>query len=166
MTDYHINIFFSEEHDGYVADIPDLDACSALGDTPQKALAEVIQAKDAWLEAARVAGRPIPHPRYRPAIYRRRRQSGETGLDAASTGDADGDVIVCTPGVCGGRARIARTRIPVWTLASLQDQGATEADLFEAFPALPQEALQAARTYRALHAAEIERDIQSQEEEP
>jgi predicted RNase H-like HicB family nuclease len=30
MKDYHINIFYSEEDGGYIADIPDLEACSAL----------------------------------------------------------------------------------------------------------------------------------------
>ena len=30
MSDYHINIFYSEEDGGYIADIPDLDSCSAL----------------------------------------------------------------------------------------------------------------------------------------
>jgi predicted RNase H-like HicB family nuclease len=69
MGDYHINIFYSEEDGGYIADIPDLESCSAFGDTPEKALAEVEQAKKAWLEAARQAGKPIPPPRYRPVIY-------------------------------------------------------------------------------------------------
>lgn len=69
MKDYHINIFYSEEDGGYIADIPDLDACSAFGDTPQQALEEVERAKTAWLEAAQAEGKPIPPPRYRPAIY-------------------------------------------------------------------------------------------------
>ena len=69
MSDYHINIFYSDEDGGYIADIPDLDSCSAFGDTPEEALAEVKQAKDAWLDAARAEGKPIPTPRYRPAIY-------------------------------------------------------------------------------------------------
>jgi predicted RNase H-like HicB family nuclease len=69
VSDYHINIFFSEEDGGYIADIPDLVACSAFGQTPEEALAEVKVAKDTWLEAARKAGKPIPRPRYRPAIY-------------------------------------------------------------------------------------------------
>ena len=69
MKDYHINIFFSEEDGGYIADIPDLDSCSAFGTTPEEALAEVGQAKAAWLEAARESGKPVPPPRYRPAIY-------------------------------------------------------------------------------------------------
>ena len=71
MSDYHINIFYSEEDGGYIADIPDLESCSAFGRTPEEALAEVKRAKEAWLEAARRAGRPIPPPRYRPAIYQR-----------------------------------------------------------------------------------------------
>jgi len=28
MRDYHINIFYSEDDEGYIADIPDLEACS------------------------------------------------------------------------------------------------------------------------------------------
>ena len=69
MSDYHINIFASDEDGGYIADIPDLDACSAFGTTPEEALAAVEVAKDLWLKAARDAGRPIPAARYRPAIY-------------------------------------------------------------------------------------------------
>ena len=69
MRDYHINIFYGEEDGAYVADIPDLEACSALGATPEEALAELEQAKAAWLEAARAEEKPIPPPRYRPVIY-------------------------------------------------------------------------------------------------
>jgi predicted RNase H-like HicB family nuclease len=53
MKDYHINIFFSEEDEGYIADIPDLPMCSAFGETPAAALAEVETAKILWLETAR-----------------------------------------------------------------------------------------------------------------
>jgi predicted RNase H-like HicB family nuclease len=72
VNDYHINIFYSEEDAAYVADIPDLDACSALGQTPEQALSEVERVKRLWLEAAGAAGKPIPPPRYRPAIYQAR----------------------------------------------------------------------------------------------
>ncbi len=67
--DYHINIFFSEEDDGYIADIPDLAHCSAFGDTPEEALSEALVAKKVWLEAARAEGKSIPAPMYRPVIY-------------------------------------------------------------------------------------------------
>lgn len=69
MSDYHINIFYSDEDGGYIADIPDLDSCSAFGRTPDQALGEVERAKRAWIAAAREAGKPVPEPRYRPAIY-------------------------------------------------------------------------------------------------
>jgi predicted RNase H-like HicB family nuclease len=69
MKDHHINLLYSEEDESYVADIPDLSYCSALGDTPEEALREVLIAKSAWLEAAAIANKPIPIPTYRPVIY-------------------------------------------------------------------------------------------------
>jgi predicted RNase H-like HicB family nuclease len=69
VKDYHIDIFCSDEDGGYIADSPDLKACSAFGVTAGEALREVELAKHAWLEAARAEGKPIPAPRYRPLIY-------------------------------------------------------------------------------------------------
>ncbi|MBM3327514.1 MAG: type II toxin-antitoxin system HicB family antitoxin [Calditrichaeota bacterium] len=69
MKDYWINIFFSEEDDCYIADIPDLEYCSAHGRTPEEAVAEVEIAKQAWLECAREDGKEIPEPKYRAALY-------------------------------------------------------------------------------------------------
>jgi predicted RNase H-like HicB family nuclease len=69
MKDYHINIFFSEEDGGYIADIPDLQNCSAFGDTPEQALTEVLIAKNVWIETAKAEGKPIPSPSFKPIIY-------------------------------------------------------------------------------------------------
>jgi predicted RNase H-like HicB family nuclease len=69
MKDYHINIFYSEEDEGYIADIPDLKFCSAFGNTPEEALKQVQLAKVAWLEAARAEGKLVPRPKYKPIIY-------------------------------------------------------------------------------------------------
>ncbi len=69
MKDYHINIFYSAEDGGYIADIPDLEACSSFGKTPSEALKQVEIAKKAWLEAARAECKPVPKPRYRSVIY-------------------------------------------------------------------------------------------------
>jgi predicted RNase H-like HicB family nuclease len=69
MKDYHINVFHSEQDSCYVADIPDLEFCSAFGATPEEAVREVQIAKKAWLKAAKAQGKPIPKPQYRPAIY-------------------------------------------------------------------------------------------------
>jgi predicted RNase H-like HicB family nuclease len=66
---YHINIFYSDEDGGFIADVPDLAGCSAFGKTSERALAEVNVAMKNWLAAARKLKRAIPKPRYRPAIY-------------------------------------------------------------------------------------------------
>ena len=65
MKDYRIDIFHSEEDEGYIADIPDLESCSAFGDTPEQALSELEIAKTAWFDAARSSGKPVPPPRRR-----------------------------------------------------------------------------------------------------
>ena len=63
---YAIIVFWSDEDAAWVADVPDLKSCSAFGDTPEEAVAEVRIAMEAWLAAARSAGHPIPKPRYQP----------------------------------------------------------------------------------------------------
>ena len=69
MNHYHINLFWSDADGCWVADVPDLKSCSAFGDTPAEALAEVEEAIAGWLEVARSDNLPVPEPRYRPAIY-------------------------------------------------------------------------------------------------
>jgi len=69
LKDYHINIFYSDEDACYIADIPDLKYCSACGGSAEEAVREVQIAKAAWLRVAKDRGKPIPKPRYRPAIY-------------------------------------------------------------------------------------------------
>jgi predicted RNase H-like HicB family nuclease len=63
---YAIVVFWSEEDAAWVADVPDLKSCTAFGSSPEEAFAEVQVAMDAWLAAARDAGKPIPKPRYQP----------------------------------------------------------------------------------------------------
>lgn len=69
MTKYHINLFWSEADDAWVADVPDLESCSAFGDSPGEALAEIERAMEAWLAVARQDGLPIPEPRYQPGKH-------------------------------------------------------------------------------------------------
>lgn len=64
---YPITVFWSAEDSAWVADVPDLPYCSAAGDTPHEAVAEVETAIGAWLEAARSSGRQIPVPSARLA---------------------------------------------------------------------------------------------------
>jgi predicted RNase H-like HicB family nuclease len=54
VSDYHVNVFYSDEDGSYIADIPDLEFCSASGSPAEEALHEVLVAKRLWFESARV----------------------------------------------------------------------------------------------------------------
>ena len=66
---YHINLFWSQLDEAWVADVPDLKSCAAFGDTPEEALAEARVAIEGWLETAIANDMAVPEARYRPAIY-------------------------------------------------------------------------------------------------
>ena len=67
-----------------------------------------------------------------------------------------------TPNVMGGDACIRKTRIPVWLLVSLRNQGATEAYLLEGYPDLTATDLANAWLYAETHPDEIAVAIQRQ----
>jgi predicted RNase H-like HicB family nuclease len=62
MTKYEIILYWSDEDEAFVAEVPELAGCAADGATRQEALAntEIVIAE--WLETARELGRPIPEP--------------------------------------------------------------------------------------------------------
>lgn len=62
MSRYAIEVFWSDEDEGYIATVPDLPGCSAFGETMADAASEAADAIDAWLSAAEAAGNPIPAP--------------------------------------------------------------------------------------------------------
>ena len=68
-----------------------------------------------------------------------------------------------TPDVCGGEARVANTRIPVWLLVAYRKDGVTDNRLLELYPTLGVGDLAAAWWYYAEHREEIERVIREQE---
>ena len=63
MYRYAIEIFYSEDDDGYIAVVPELPGCSAFGETEESALGEVKIAMELWLATAEKEGREIPQPR-------------------------------------------------------------------------------------------------------
>jgi len=69
MKDYHINVFYSEDDEGYIADIPDLKHCSAFGETYEEAFKEVLIAKELFLSVLTDKQIDIPEPTYKPLIY-------------------------------------------------------------------------------------------------
>jgi predicted RNase H-like HicB family nuclease len=65
---YAIEIFYSEEDEGFIAIVPELPGCSAFGRTEEDALREVKVAMQLWLETAKEIGREIPTPQKRSLV--------------------------------------------------------------------------------------------------
>ena len=64
-TKYELIIYWSEEDDAYIVEVPELPGCMADGKTFQEALANVEIIINEWLQTARELGRSIPHPKGR-----------------------------------------------------------------------------------------------------
>jgi predicted RNase H-like HicB family nuclease len=64
MTDtrYTVIVVPDQEDGGYYAYIPDLQGCMGDGDTPQDAVADVISASAAWVDAQAERGADVPEP--------------------------------------------------------------------------------------------------------
>lgn len=71
--------------------------------------------------------------------------------------------IVSTPGICGGAARLIRTRIPVWTLERMRQLGLTDAEILTSYPNLQAADLVQAWAYADGHRSEIDLAIQQNE---
>lgn len=76
-----------------------------------------------------------------------------------------GHMVKKTPGVAGGHACIRNTRIAVWTLISLSQQGMSDEGLIQNFPGLTPFDLFAARVYYPSHQSEIDALITSHHSE-
>lgn len=74
------------------------------------------------------------------------------------------EVIQKTPGVSGGHACIRNTRIPVWTLVSLRQQGATEQELLKNYPGLTLDDLTVVWGYYYNHKSAIDLAIVEMED--
>lgn len=77
----------------------------------------------------------------------------------------DYPLIVTTPDVCGGEARVIRTRIPVWVVERMRQLGLAEIDILRSFPTLRAVDLVQIWSYADRHRSEIERAIRENEAE-
>jgi predicted RNase H-like HicB family nuclease len=59
---YLVEVFWSDDEEGYIAVVPDLPGCSAFGRTPEEAVREISDAIEAWTAACRASGEPVPEP--------------------------------------------------------------------------------------------------------
>ena len=63
MHKYEIIIYWSNEDDVFVAEVPEFPGCAAHGDSQEEALQQVGQAIDLWIDTAKEFGDPIPEPK-------------------------------------------------------------------------------------------------------
>jgi len=69
MNKYEVIIYWSEEDEAFVAEVPQLPGCAAHGPSQEAALASAQEAIRFWLDTAREFGDPIPEPKGRRLIY-------------------------------------------------------------------------------------------------
>jgi predicted RNase H-like HicB family nuclease len=62
---YEIIMYWSEEDQAFIAEVPELPGCAADGGSYLETLANLEQVIDEWIETARELGRPIPEPKGR-----------------------------------------------------------------------------------------------------
>jgi len=65
MTKYEVIIYWSDEDEAFIAEVPELPGCAADGETYQGALSNVEIIIEEWIETAQSLGRSIPEPRGR-----------------------------------------------------------------------------------------------------
>lgn len=65
MNRYEIIMYWSEEDERYIAEVPELPGCMADGETRAKLLENIETVISEWLETAKIEGRPIPVPKGR-----------------------------------------------------------------------------------------------------
>jgi predicted RNase H-like HicB family nuclease len=66
---YEIIIFWSDEDQAFVADVPELPGCMAHGSTHGEALKNAEEAIVLWIETAREFDRPVPQPKGRRLAF-------------------------------------------------------------------------------------------------
>ena len=69
MNKYEVIIYWSEEDQAFIAEVPELPGCMAHGPTQEKALASAQEAIQLWIDTAKEFGDPIPVPKGRRLIY-------------------------------------------------------------------------------------------------
>ena len=62
MYKYGVVLYWSNEDQAYVAEVPELPGCTAHGDTQEAALQNVNKATGLWLDTAKEFGDPVPEP--------------------------------------------------------------------------------------------------------
>jgi len=66
---YEIILYWSDEDEVFIAEVPELPGCKTHGATYEEALAMAKDAMEGWIDVTRELGRPIPEPKGRRLMY-------------------------------------------------------------------------------------------------
>ena len=69
MDKYEIIIFWSNDDQAFVAEVPELQGCMAHGNTHEEALANAKAAMQLWIDTAQEFGDPVPEPRGHRLVF-------------------------------------------------------------------------------------------------
>ena len=69
MYKYEVIIYWSNEDNAFIAEVPELPGCMAHGETPEKALKNAKEAIQLWIDTAKEFGDEIPEPKGNKLIY-------------------------------------------------------------------------------------------------
>jgi len=69
MDKYEIIIYWSNEDQAFIAEVPELPGCMAHGGSRESALASVNGAIQLWIKTAREFGDPVPEPKGRRLVF-------------------------------------------------------------------------------------------------
>ena len=69
MYKYEIIIYWSNEDNAFIAEVPELPGCMAHGETPEKALKNAKESIQLWIDTAKEFGDIIPEPKGTKLIY-------------------------------------------------------------------------------------------------
>lgn len=69
MDKYEVIIFWSDEDNAFICEVPELPGCMAHGDSHESALANIKSAMELWIQTAKEFDDPIPKPKGRRLVY-------------------------------------------------------------------------------------------------
>lgn len=69
MDKYEIIIYWSDEDEIFVSEVPELPGCMAHGETQESALTNAKEAIKLWIDTAREFGDPVPEPKGRRLMF-------------------------------------------------------------------------------------------------
>ena len=140
---YDIILYWSEEDEAFIAEVPDLPGCAADGPTYEAALSAVQEVMEIWIETQKEMGHSIPEPLGEIDVPDR------PGRMVMPPGDPDTElvrrIITFEPGRRSGQACIRGMRLAVKDVIGYLEGGMTEEEVLHDFPELTTEDIAACR---------------------